>query len=189
MDQNKEADEQMTTSVEAHADLIQEVDHIAFPSDPCKKVVDDEQYMYKITEGQHPTSNRNLVSVNYIINDIDQNKEYAEEMATLVDVDLIPEVDHTANFKINKYLDNQTTNLSSHFQFPNLQRKKNFMASMIKLNIITHQVVLMNKIPVLNINIIMILCQSVAHYYMKWTAMSLTSKNNNFQVHLMAQLF
>lgn len=77
---------------------------IAFSSEPCKKVVDDKQNMYNITEEQHPIPDCNLVSVNYIINDIDQNKEYDEEMATLVDIDLIQEVDHTGMNKIIFYL-------------------------------------------------------------------------------------
>lgn len=74
---------------------------IAFLSEPCKKVVVDEQNMYNITEGQHPTPDGNLV---YIINDTDKNKEYDEEMATLVDIDLIQEVDHTGMNKIIFYL-------------------------------------------------------------------------------------
>jgi len=79
---------------------------IAFPSELCKKVVDDKQNMYKITEGQNLTPDSNLVSVNYIINDIDKNKEVDEEMATLVEanVDLIQEVDHTGMNKIICYL-------------------------------------------------------------------------------------
>jgi len=79
---------------------------IAFPSELCKKVVDDEQNMYKIAEEENSKPDSNLVSINYIINDIDQNKEYDEEMATLVEanVDLIQEVDHTGMNKILCYL-------------------------------------------------------------------------------------
>jgi len=75
---------------------------IAFSSEPCKKVVDDKQNMYNITEGQHPIPDCNLVSVNYIINDIDQNKEADEITATPVEanVDLLQVVDPTGMNKI-----------------------------------------------------------------------------------------